>query len=90
MDKKLIIKIFKKRSKSKDNKSRVIIVTYNTSKVNGGFRFDKLGIIKYYRNIYICYINLYKLGYWLNRGVNLKTKVSWLVGIIGKYETKLK
>jgi len=65
-------------------------VTYNTSKVNGGFRFDKLGIIKYYRNIYICYINLYKLGYWLNRGVNLKTKVSWLIGIIGKYEIKLK
>lgn len=90
MDKKLVIKIFKKRAKSRDTKSRVIIITFNTSKVHGGYRFDKLGVIKYYKNIYICYINLYKLGYWLNRGVNLKTKVSWLIGIIGKYEVKLK
>jgi hypothetical protein len=63
MDKYLVIKIFKKRVKTKDNKSRVIVVTYNFSKVNGGFRFDKIGVIKYYKNTYICYINLYKLGY---------------------------
>jgi len=90
MDKYLVIKIFKKSAKSKDNKSRVIVVTYNFSKVHGGFRFDKIGVIKYYKNVYICYINLYKLGYWLNRGVFLKTKTSWLTGIIGKYEAKLK
>jgi hypothetical protein len=63
MDKKLVIKIFKKRVKSKDEKTRVITVTFNTSKVNGGFRFDKIGIIKYYKNICICYIDLHKLGY---------------------------
>jgi len=90
MDKYLVIKIFKKSAKSKDNKSRVIVVTHNFSKVHGGFRFDKIGVIKYYKGICICYIDLYKLGYWLNRGVFIKTKVSWLTGIIGKYELKLK
>jgi hypothetical protein len=90
MDKKLVIKIFKTRVKSKDKKSRVIVLTYNSSKVNGGFRFDKIGIIKHHHNMNICYINFYKLGYWLNRGVTLKTKVSWLVGLIGLYELKLK
>jgi len=86
----LVIKIFKKRVKSKDEKSRVIVVTHNFSKVHGGFRFDKIGIIKFHKNVNICYLNLYKLGYWLNRGVILKTKVSWLVGLIGRYEAKLK
>jgi len=90
MDKKLIIKIFKKRVNTNDNKSRVIVLTHNFSKVHGGYRFDKIGVIKYYNNTCICYVNLYKLGYWLNRGVLLKTKVSWLLGIIGKYEIKLK
>lgn len=90
MDKYLVIKIFKKRVKSKDNKSRVIVVTYNFAKVNGGYRYDKIGIIKYYKEIKICYLNLYKLAYWLNRGVKIKTKVSWLAGIIAKYEVNLK
>lgn len=93
MKKYLIIKIFKKRADSNDNKSRVIVLTYNTSKVNGGYRFDKIGVLKYYKNIYFCYLNIYKIGYWLNRGVYLKTKVSWFLGILskyGKYEYKVK
>ena len=90
MDKYLVIKIFKKRANSNDVKSRVIAVTFNTSKVHGGYRFDKIGVIKYYKNICFCYLDLYKLGYWLNRGAFLKTKVSWLVGILAKYEAKLK
>jgi len=63
MDKHLVIKIFKKRVKSKDNKSRVIVITHNFSKVHGGYRFDKIGVIKYYKNICFCFINLYKLGF---------------------------
>jgi len=90
MDKRLVIKIFKKKANSKDEKSRVIVVTHNSGKVQGGYRFDKIGIIKHYKSINVCYINFYKLGYWLNRGVILKTKVSWFVGIVGKYEAKLK
>lgn len=90
MDKFLIIKIFKTRSKSKDVKSRVLALTYNTSKVHGGYRFDRIGTIKFFKDRYYCYIDLYKIGYWLNRGVVLKSKISWLIGILGKYENKLK
>jgi hypothetical protein len=90
MDKYLVIKMFKVRSKSKDVKSRVLVLTYNTSKVHGGYRFDRLGVIKYFKNSYYCYINLYKIGYWLNSGAYLKTKISWFIGIIGKYEIKSK
>ena len=63
MDKFLIIKTFKKRSESNDSKSRIIVVTYNFSKVHGGYRYDKIGVIKRYKNMSFCYINLYKLGY---------------------------
>jgi len=63
MDKYLIIKIFRKRVNTKDVKSRVITVTYNTSKVHGGYRYDKIGVVKYYKNKCFCYIDLYKLGY---------------------------
>jgi hypothetical protein len=37
-----------------------------------------------------CYLNLYKLGFWLNRGCFIKTRVSWLTGLLGKNEIKLK
>lgn len=90
MDKHLIIKIFKVRSKSTDLKSRVITLTYNTSKVHGGYRFDRLGIIRYLKKKVYVYLNLYRIAYWLNSGVNIKTKVSWFIGIVGKYEIKLK
>lgn len=90
MDKYLVIKLFKVRSKSRDVKSRVLALTYNTSKVHGGYRFDKLGVIRYYKNNCYCYLDFFKIGYWLNSGAYLKTKISWLIGLVGKYEIKLK
>lgn len=30
----------------------------------------------------ICIINLRRLGYWLSRGVKLKSKVFWLIGLL--------
>jgi hypothetical protein len=44
MDRKLVIKIFKIRKKSKNNVSKMIVVGYNTNKVNGGY-IEKLGSI---------------------------------------------
>ena len=90
MDKVLVIKLFKKRSESTDTRSRIIVVTYNFSKVHGGYRFDRIGIIRRYKDMSFCYIDTYKLGYWLNRGIFMKTKVSWFVGLLGNYEIKLK
>ncbi len=62
MEKKLVIKIFRKR-KSKDKKSRVIVLTHNSCSVNGGYRFDKIGVLRYQKNMYFCYLNIYKIGY---------------------------
>jgi hypothetical protein len=70
MDKKLIIKIFKIRRKSKNNASKVIVVGYNTTKVNGGY-IEKLGSIgtlsteinANLKTQVICSINLRRLGF---------------------------
>jgi len=91
MDKKLIIKIFKIRRTSKNNASKIIVVGYNTSKVNGGY-IEKLGSIGTLstginddlkiKTQVICSINLRRLGFWLNKGALIKSKVSWLVGLL--------
>jgi hypothetical protein len=72
MDKKLVIKLFKIRKKSKNNFSRIIVVGYNTAKVNGGY-IEKIGSIGSListsnRKIsiqtdVICSINLRRLGF---------------------------
>ena len=89
MDKKLIIKIFKIRRTSKNNASKIIVVGYNTSKVNGGY-IEKLGSIgtlsteinDNLKTQVICSVNLRRLGFWLNKGALIKSKVSWLVGLL--------
>jgi len=89
MHKKYIIKIFKLRRRSKNNVSKLIVVGYNTYKVNGGY-IEKLGSIgticsninKNLKTQVICSINLRRLGFWLNKGALIKSKVSWLVGLL--------
>lgn len=89
MHKKYVIKIFKIRRRSKNNVSKLIVVGYNTYKVNGGY-IEKLGSIgtivsKINSNLktqIICSINLRRLGFWLNKGASIKSKVSWLVGLL--------
>lgn len=95
MDKKLIVKIFKIRKKSKNNISRIIVVGYNFSKVNGGY-IEKLGSIgSIYSDInvnlkisIICSINLRRLGFWLNKGAKVRSRVSWLIGLLSLNEGK--
>ena len=89
MHKKYIIKIFKLRRRSKNNVSKLIVVGFNTYKVNGGY-IEKLGSIgtivsKINSNLktqIICSIDLRRLGFWLNKGALLKSKVSWLIGLL--------
>lgn len=92
MNRKLVIKTFKMRKKSKDKWAKIIVVSYNTTKVNGGF-LDKIGTFgafnKSFTNIrpkIICSINLRKLGYWLNKGAVIKSRPSWLVGLLSDNE----
>jgi len=89
MHKKLVIKIFKIRRRSKNNVSKLIVVGYNTSRVNGGY-IEKLGSIgtiytelnNNLKTQVICSINLRRLGFWLNKGSFIKSKVSWLVCLL--------
>jgi len=89
MHKKYIIKIFKIRRRSKNNVSKLIVVGYNTSRVNGGY-LEKLGSIgtvvaeinSKLKTQIICSINLRRLGFWLNKGALIKSRVSWLVGLL--------
>lgn len=69
MDKKLVIKVFRLRKKSRDRWSKIIVVGYNTTKVNGAF-LDKIGTYGSFNKVVgqiapkiICSINSRKLGY---------------------------
>jgi hypothetical protein len=93
MDKKLIIKTFKIRKHTRDRCSKIIVVGYNTYKVNSSY-LDKIGVFGYYNKKFtenfkpkiICSINFKKLGYWLNKGAKIKSRISWLVGLLAKYD----
>jgi hypothetical protein len=70
MHKKYIIKIFKIRRRSKNNVSKLIVVGYNTSRVNGGY-IEKLGSVgtifseinSNVKTQIVCSINLRRLGF---------------------------
>ena len=91
MDKKLVIKTFKIRKHTRDRCSKIIVVGYNTYKVNS-YYIEKIGVFGYYNTNLtdnlkpkiICSINLKKLGYWLNRGAKIKSRISWLTGLLAK------
>lgn len=81
MKRKLIIKSFKTSAKSTDKISKIIVVGYNT-KVNG-YYIEKLGHYIKYEDHYIYFLNLHRLAIWVTRGAILKSRVSWVAGIIG-------
>ena len=83
MKRKLIIKSFKVSAKSNDNISKIIVVGYNTAKVNGHY-FEKLGVCSTYGNKFFYFLKLSRLGFWLNRGAVIKPRISWIVGFIGR------
>jgi len=93
MNKKLIIKLCKIRKSTKDKNTRLIVVGLNNSRSNGGF-IEKLGVYSIYHEKFlisykvmrVCSINLRRLGYWLNKGALVKSKPSWLIGLLGKGE----
>lgn len=89
MKRKLIIKTFKLRANSNDNISKIIVVGYNTSKVNGGY-LEKLGTYSIKGKKKLIFLKLNRIGYWLNKGASIKTRVSWPIGILGLNEKKKK
>ena len=92
-----MIKIFKLRRRSKNNVSKLIVVGFSTYKVNGGY-IEKLGSIgticseinNNLKTRVICSLNLRRLGFWLNKGAFMKSKVSWLIGLLAINDKKNK
>lgn len=60
--KKLIIKQFKLRADSRDNISKIIVVGYSTSKVNGGY-IEKLGVCTKYGENLLYFFKLNRIAY---------------------------
>lgn len=87
MKQKLIIKSFKVSAKSNDNISKMIVVGYNTSKVNGRY-IEKLGVCSKKGNEFFYFLKLSRVGFWLNRGAYVKPRISWIIGMIGKGSLK--
>lgn len=85
MKKKLVIKSFKLSANSNDNISRIIVVGYNTAKVNGRY-IEKLGVCSKYgwRSGMFFFLKLSRIGFWLNRGAILKPRISWMIGMFSK------
>jgi len=91
MGKRLVIKVYKTRKQTRNRCSNIIVVSVSPTKANGGWILDKIGVFGYFNNNInnlktkiICSINLKKLGYWLNKGAVVKSKPSWLIGLLSK------
>jgi len=83
MKRKLIIKSFKVNANSNDTISKAIVVSYNTTKVNGRY-IEKVGVCSKHGKEFLYFIKLSRVGFWLNRGAILKPRISWIIGILGK------
>jgi len=89
MARKLVIKIFRTSAKSKDTTPKVIVVGYSTSKVNGRY-IEKIGHYSRFEDSFFYLLKFDRLAYWLNRGAYLKSRVSWVTGLIGSISLKKK
>lgn len=83
MKRKLVIKSFKVNANSNDSISKVIVVGYNTTKVNGRY-IEKLGVCSKYGSEFFYFLKLSRLGFWINRGAKIKPRISWIVGMLGR------
>ena len=84
MQPRYVIKLSSKSPKALDKESKSIIVGLNTGKSNGPY-IARLGYCRKLSNNKTYYfIDTFKLGLWLNKGAVLKSKVSWIVGLLAQ------
>jgi ribosomal protein S16 len=84
--KKLTIKLFKVRANSPNVHTKMIVVGFN-NKVNGSY-VERLGV--FYKEHDTCFIllNIPRFSYWLLRNVKIKSRVSWMLGLLAHGEQK--
>ena len=76
-----VIRLMKINAYSKDRLNKVIGVSSNKYRQNSGF-IEKLGVVIKQGDINVYCINLKRVGYWLNKGAILKSKVAWIIEMI--------
>lgn len=81
MHKGLIIKSYKVRSSSKDNISKLIVVGFKHTRVNGKY-IEKVGVCTKKGNSLVYYLKINRIAFWLNRGAILKPRISWIIGYL--------
>lgn len=62
MKRKLIIKSFRVNAKSNDSISKIIVVGFNTAKVNGHY-IERLGVYTKNKNEFYYFLNLSRVAY---------------------------
>ena len=87
MHKGLIIKSFKLRASSNDNISKIIVVGFKHTRVNGRY-IEKVGVCTKQRGCLVYYFKLNRIAFWLNRGAKMKTRIFWAIGHLqyGEYK----
>ena len=75
MHKGIIIKSFKLRRKSNDNISKIIVVGFKHTRVNGRY-IEKVGVCTIQRGCLVYYFKVDRIALWLNRGSEIKSRVS--------------
>lgn len=90
MYKKLKIKLFKVRATSTNVNIRMIVVGFN-NKVDGAY-IERLGVFYVEEGVKMILINIPRISYWLMKGVEMKPKVSYAIGMLGQgeYEYKIR
>lgn len=78
------IKLFKVRAYSPNAEVKMIVVGFN-NKVNGAY-IERLGVFYVEHGARIVLLNIPRFSYWLSKGVKMKPKVSWAIGMLGQGE----
>ena len=84
MYKKLTIKLFKVRANSSNHQIKAIVVGFN-NKPNGAY-VERLGVFYKEHGVDMVWINIPRLSYWVHKGIRIKPKVSWALGMLGQAE----
>jgi len=79
MKKSYIIKLF--RSKKKYFKMNMYYICVGLKKKHT-IVLEKIGSIFFFEKKKVCFLNTYRLGYWMNKGCEMKPKISWLLGTL--------
>ena len=89
--KKLVVKTFRSNTRLKHNLNKIFVITYNKN-IPNGFCIQKIGVLKKYNKVkdQVGFLDLEKLGMWLNKGLKINRRTGWLLGYLMNQKNKIK